>query len=109
MKPHPDKRARLQQMLRQVYRLGADGRRDDSWPEEAMRRIRAIGPLPPEPEWSYLFGRFVWRFSPAAGVLIVISAVLLMGLDLWPASTLLTSYFTGGQEIEFVQLFPLAG
>lgn len=54
---------------------------DDKWQQNLMRAIRQIGPLRDESDNRAHFGQLAWRLAPAALVLTIALAVLIIRLD----------------------------
>ena len=62
----------LQKILQRAYFEKENTAIDDRWQAEAMRRIRAFGPLQLKASYFTVFGQFVWRLVPVVCVLILL-------------------------------------
>jgi hypothetical protein len=77
----------------------------EQWQVNAMRRIRALGPIRSGPNFLVFLERFVWRLTPATCALILIFAALLFKLDFTPEYEVFTSLIYDTEELTLAQLF----
>lgn len=54
------------------------------WREKVMAQIRSAAPRPSNVDYFEAFGRFVWRWSPVACVLVLLLAGAAIQLDFMP-------------------------
>jgi hypothetical protein len=105
MKPLQRKHEALKKILRGAYFEKAHIEVGEQWQVNAMRRIRALGPITSGPKFLMFFERFVWRLTPAICALILIFAALLFKLDFTPEYEVFTSLIYDTEEVILAQLF----
>jgi hypothetical protein len=77
----------------------------EQWHQDAMRRIRGLGPLKARTNFIMFFEQFFWRLTPATCFLILIFTALLFKVDFFPEYDVLTSLIYDTEEVTLVQLF----
>lgn len=95
----------LRTILREAYFGKENAEVGAQWQVNAMRRIRALGPIPSRPNFLVFFERFVWRLTPATCALILIFAALLFKLDFTPEYEVFTSLIYDTEELTLAKLF----
>ena len=68
---------KVQRELSFAYKSGEEKKVGDAWEERLMIRIRGLGPLTSRGGFTVLFERYVWRFSPIAGLILLVLAGVL--------------------------------
>jgi hypothetical protein len=95
----------LRTILREAYFGKEHVEVGEQWQVNAMRRIRALGPIPSGANFFLFFEQFVWRLTPATCILIFIFAALLFKLDFTPEYEVFTSLICDTEELSLAQLF----
>lgn len=96
---------RLKDALSVAYREKEKAAIGDSWQKKAMRRIRGLGPQDSKAVYWMGFEKLVWRFAPAACVLILIFSVCLLSMDFVQDYEIVKLFVVDPIEYAFVRSF----
>ncbi len=101
------KEDRLKKVLVSAYLKKEKDTVGDGWRKKVMADVRRIGPLNGNDNFFMLFDRFVWRFVPAACVLIAILTVYLFNSGFISEYDMSMLFINDPIDFAVVQLFDL--
>ena len=102
-----DKYDRLKEMLVSAYFQKEADSIGAGWQKKVMADVWKIGPLNGKENFFMLFDRLVWRFVPAACVLIVILTVYLFNFGLISEYDMSMLFISDPIDFTVIQLFDL--
>ena len=98
---------RLIQVFRRVHSEKEKAAVKDGWQREVMRRIRNLDPLEHRVRFLEMFEDFIWRLSPAACVLLIALAVMLMLTDFTSDQEIFSLFLNNSDEISLGEILQL--
>ena len=94
-------------ILREAYFERENATVGEEWQENAMSRIRGLGPLAARPDFFTFFEQVFWRVIPATCILILISTAFLFKFDCFPEYDMAASLIYDTEKAILTQLFGL--
>lgn len=107
MKPFKENNDKLKKALMTAYHAKEKADVNEGWQMKVMNRIRGLGPLSGQTDSFAFFGQTVWRFAPAACVLIIALTFFLVKSDFIPEYELINALTSNPAEFTIEQLFPV--
>jgi hypothetical protein len=110
MKREPERRKRLETVLRDVYRQA--GRQQPTslkadWQTSVLRQIRSLPEPGDQVPLAWLFQQYLWRLAPAAGVLILIMAIWLAQGNLSPDAEMAALALNNPANFDLIEVLGL--
>jgi len=100
----------LKKAFREAYAAKRAGETGEGWPsQEAMRRIRQIGPLRPATGFWPAFESMVWRLAPVSCALVIVLTFLFLSMEPDVDSDYLGTMAAEMEKPNLVELFGLEG
>jgi len=96
---------RMEAMLKKAFLGKKKAEPSEHWQRNVMSHIRNLGPLDVKTNYLDLFERFLWRFAPAACVLILMLTLCIIYLDLVPEYEIVKLFVEDPIEFSYVQIF----
>ena len=98
---------RLMEVFRSVHLEKKKAAVHDRWQLEVMRRIRNLDPVGYRTPFLTVFEEFIWRLAPAACVLIITLAVMLMLTDFTAENEIFSLFINNSDEISLGEILQL--
>ena len=95
-----DREAQLREALRTAYQNRGAMDLDDLWQAKVMAHIRSLKSTDYQMDFSMIFNRFIWRFTPVVCLLIIMLTAVLVKFDFTPEYELTRGYIT--DTVQFV-------
>lgn len=102
---HSENHMKLEKALIRTYQGKEKTDPGDLWETKVMARIRSLGPPHAEPDCFSLLDQFVWRFSAAACLLVLVLSLYAFQTGMQPEYELANLFTDNSLESAFVQYF----
>jgi hypothetical protein len=106
MKSKTDAYTKLEKALIKAHQRKETKEENELWLKAVMRHIRILGSLAQTTSFE-LFGQFVWRLTPIAGILIVLLTMCILYVDFVPEYTMAKIFVDDHVQFTFLQTLSL--